>query len=83
MLYDQLKMWQPKIFRSVDFPPNLRIIMENLGEKIREQLACDYFLWELMVGGSNVSNITTAVQPFRIRSVITKDLRQKGFDMWF
>ena len=82
MLCNQLKMWQPKIFQGVDFPPSLRIFVENLGEKVKEQLEHEYFFWELMVG-SSVLNITTAVRPFRIRSVITKDFKQKGFDMWF
>lgn len=76
---NQLKTSQPKMLQGVDFFPNLKIFMENLGKKIKEQIAHEYFLWELMVGGNYVSNITTAVRPFSVCSVITKDFKQKRF----
>lgn len=50
MLYDQLKMWQPKIFQSVDFPPNLRSIIENLGEK-NQGTTCMWLLSLRIDGG--------------------------------
>lgn len=53
--------------------------MGNTGIKSGNSLHVKDFFWELVEEGSIVSSVTSALQPFRIHSVITKYCREKGF----